>query len=127
MGLLRTTMGIESLTQRGTRIELPDTLVDPSSLLTQVPRPVLEQLGIAPQKWVRFQLADGSVIERDVGFAIVHAGDREAPDDVVFAEAGDRVFLGARSLSGMNLKVDMVQLALVDGGPMIAAAGLIAA
>ena len=47
--------------------------------------------------------------ERDIGFAIVHAGGAATADDVVFAEESDFVLLGARSLDGLNLRVDVVR------------------
>jgi hypothetical protein len=55
------------------------------------------------------------------GFAIVHAGGTFTNDEVVFGEPGDLVLLGARSLEGLNLKVDLVGKRLVSAGPMLAA------
>jgi hypothetical protein len=43
-------------------------------------------------------------------------------DDVVFAEAGDLVLLGARTMEGLNFRVDPVRHVLVDAGPVDAAA-----
>ena len=59
--------------------------------------------------------------ERSVGYAIVHAGGTETNDEVVFAEAGDMILLGARSLEGLNLRVDARSKQLVDAGPIVAA------
>jgi hypothetical protein len=42
----------------------------------------------------------------------------------VFAEPDDIVVLGARSLEGLNLRIDVVRKALVDAGPIIAGASL---
>jgi hypothetical protein len=66
-------------------------------------------------------VADGRILERDIGFAIVHVEGKPTTDDVVFAEPGDRVLLGARSLEGLNLRVDPSARSLVDGGPIVAA------
>jgi predicted aspartyl protease len=82
---------------------------------------VLEDLAIEPQKRVRFEMANGDVIERDVGFAVVYASGTKTVDEVVFGELGDLVLLGARTLQGLNLKVDLVGKRLVAGGPMLAA------
>jgi hypothetical protein len=57
-----------------------------------------------------------------VGFAIVHAGGTFTNDEVVFGEPDDLILLGARSLEGLNLKVDLVGKRLVSAGPMLAAA-----
>jgi hypothetical protein len=52
----------------------------------------------------------------------VRAAGSEAPDLVVFAEAGDLSLLGAHSLEGLNLKIDPVRKDLVAAGPVIVAA-----
>ncbi|HTR79889.1 MAG TPA: retroviral-like aspartic protease family protein [Gemmatimonadaceae bacterium] len=119
--MLRTTIAIENPLQPGVRRELPETLVDTGAELTWVPRPVLEELGIVPRKQVRFEMANGSQIERDVGFGLVNAGGTLTIDEIVFGEASDLVLLGAHSLQSLNLKVDLVGRRLVAGGPMLAA------
>jgi len=123
MGTFRTTIMIENPLSRGDRRSLPDTLVDTGAELTWAPREMLESLGIAPQKRLGFRTADGRAIYRDIGYAIVHAGGTETNDEVVFAENGDMVLLGARSLEGLNLRVDPRSKQLVDAGPIVAAAG----
>lgn len=122
MGTFRVTIEIENVFARGERRALPNTLVDTGAELTWAPRDVLESLGITPQKTYGFRMADGRSARRDIGYAIVHAGDEETPDEVVFAEPGDLILLGARSLEGMNLRVDAREKRLVAGGPMDAAA-----
>ncbi len=52
---------------------------------------------------------------------MLHAADELTSDEVVFGEPGDLVLLGARTLEGMNLKVDLVGKRLVSAGPMTAA------
>ena len=121
MGLLRTDVEIESPLREGDRRLLRDVLVDAGAELSLAPAAVLESLGIRRRKTVRFQQADGTILERSVGFAIVHAGGAFTNDEVVFGEPGDLVLLGARSLDGLNLKVDLVGKRLVSAGPMLAA------
>lgn len=121
MGSFRTTIMIENPLRRGERRALPDTLVDTGSELTWAPRDVLESLGIIRQKTLGFRVADGRALERDVGYAIVHAAGTETNDEVVFAEPGDMVLLGVRSLEGMNLRVDPRSRQLIDAGPIVAA------
>lgn len=119
MGTLRTTVGIQHLSQTGAVHELPETMVDTGSEHTWVPRKVLESLDIAVQRRQQFIVADGRHIERDIGYAIVHAAGCATADDVVFAEAEDLVLLGVRSIAGLNLRVDVVGKKLVDAGPII--------
>ena len=122
MGTFRTTIMIENPLRRGELGTLTDTLVDTGAELTWAPRAVLESLGITRQKTLGFRTADGRAVSRDVGYAIVHAGGTETIDEVVFAEAGDMILLGARSLEGLNLRVDARTKQLVDAGPIVAAA-----
>ena len=90
--------------------------------LSWAPAAVLDSLGITRRKVFRFQQADGTVLERWVGFAIVHAGGTFTIDEVVFGEPDDLTLLGARSLEGLNLEVDLVGRRLVSAGPKLAAA-----
>lgn len=122
MGMLRVTIAVENQLRPGERHELPDTLVDTGAELSWVPRAVLEALGVGPRKKVRFVMANGDEIVRDIGYAIIHAGGTETIDEVVFGEPGDLVLLGAHSLQTLNLKVDLAGKRLVAGGPMFAAA-----
>ena len=109
MGILRTTIAVESHTRRGALVELADTMVDTGSEYTWVPRRVLEQLGIGAERIEHFVTADGRVLAREVGFAIVHAAGARTSDDVVFAQEGDMTLLGAHTIEGMNLRVDLKQ------------------
>lgn len=121
MGTFRTSVGIENMARRGNVMTLPDVLVDTGAEATWIPRAVLESLSIVPERSERYQLADGRVLERDVGFAVVHVAGTTAADHVVFAEPGDLVLLGARSLEGLNLRVDPRRKQLVSAGPIVAA------
>lgn len=121
MGILRTDVEIESPLHEGERRLLRDVLVDTGAELSWAPAPVLESLDVPRRKTVRFQQADGTILERWVGFAIIHAGGTFTTDEVVFGEPDDLVLLGARSLEGLNLKVDLVGKRLVSAGPMLAA------
>ena len=123
MGVLYTTVLIENPLRRGDLRALPETLVDTGAELTWAPRAVMEELGIQVEKRETFQMADGRAITRDVGYAIVHAAGARTNDEVVFAEPDDLILLGARSLEGMNLRVDSRNKQLVAAGPIVAAAG----
>ena len=100
---------------------MTDVIVDTGSELTWIPRPVLEELGIVAERRYQFMLADGRVLEREVGYAIVHVEGAATADDVVFAEPEDLVLLGARSLEGLNLRIDPRSRRLVGAGPIVAA------
>jgi predicted aspartyl protease len=121
MGTFRTTIEIENPARRGERRALENVLVDTGAELSWVPAPILESLDIQREKRLRFRQASGTVLERWTGIAIVHAGGTRTADDVVFGEPEDMVLLGARSLEGLNLRVDPVLRQLIDAGPAPAA------
>lgn len=122
MGIFRTTIEISSLTAPERRRELADVMVDTGSEYNWIPTEILLDLGIAPVRIDRFETADGRVIEREVGFAMLYAGGRSSPTIVVFAGDGDLVLLGAYGLEGLNLRVDLGRKELVPAGPVPAAA-----
>ena len=122
MGLFRITIGIERARQHSEVIWVPDTLVDTGSEATWIPRTVLESLGVAVERKRSFIVADGRRIARDIGYAIIHAAETATIDEVVFAESTDFPILGARTLEGLNLRVDPVKKILVDAGPLLAVA-----
>jgi len=68
-----------------------------------------------------FVMANGEVVTRSVGFAILRVGKAFTIDEVVFAEKGDLLLLGARTLEGLNLRVDSTRKKLVAAGPLPAA------
>ena len=121
VAILRTTIGVESHQRRGDVRELPETLVDTGSEYSWIPRDVLESLGIGVERAQRFRTADGRVVHRVMGYAIIHAGGTRTSDEVVFAEAGDMVLLGAHTLEGLNLRIDLKAKQLVSAGPVPAA------
>ena len=122
VGTFRINIAVEHPAHRGKRVGIEDVLVDTGSEFTWIPTPVLEQLGVQRERTQRFLIADGRVLERDIGIAIVHTEGTFTPDWVVFAEPGDMTLLGAHSLEGLNLRVDPAARRLVPAGPIITAA-----
>jgi predicted aspartyl protease len=122
MGTFRTTIRIENHLSRGPTVSVPEALVDTGSELTWVPAELLQELGIQFEYSTRFITATGERVERDVGYAIVHAEEARTIDEVVFAQPGDMTVLGARSLEGLNLRVDSRNKRLVPAGPLLAGA-----
>ena len=97
-------------------------LVDTGAELSWVPGDLLRALGIEPIKQWSFRQATGQIIERWVGPVLIHAADTITNDDVVFGEPGDLILLGARTLEGLNVRVEPREKRLVDAGPAPAAA-----
>ena len=122
MGTFRVELEIENPMRPGVRARVANVLVDTGSELSWIPSPILESLGIERNEKWRFRQASGTVLERWAGSAFVHVAGKRAADEVVFGEGGDMVLLGARSLEGLNLRVEPANRTLVDAGPAPAAA-----
>ena len=66
-------------------------------------------------------MGNEQTVLRSVGFAIVRIGKSFTVDEVVFAEKGELVLLGARSLEGLGLTIDSRRKKLAASGPLPAA------
>ena len=122
MGAFFTRCKIENSVDRSRFAIIPRILVDTGSEYTWVPTATLEKLGIKREKKdLLFVLANGQQITRSVGFAIIRLDKFFTIDEVVFAEKGDLLLLGARTLEGLNLTVDPRRKKLVAAGPLPAA------
>jgi predicted aspartyl protease len=100
-------------------------MVDAGSESTWIDGTVLEAIGIERRKKdLQFRLANGQIVTRSVGYAVLRVDKAETVDEVVFAEKGDRQLLGARALEGLNLRVDSRRKRLVAAGPIVTAAAV---
>jgi predicted aspartyl protease len=96
--------------------------VDTGAESTWINGAVLAKAGIEPRKKdIQFQMANGQIITRSVGYAVLKVDKAETVDEVVFAEKGDLQLLGARALEGLNLRVDSRRKKLVAAGPIVVA------
>lgn len=121
MGTFYTSCRIENHNRKRSA-EIRRVLVDTGSEYTWVNEETLVALGIRREKKDQtFVMANGKQITRSIGFALVHVNDTFTTDEVVFAEEGDMQLLGARSLEGLNLRVDSRAKKLVAAGPVLAA------
>lgn len=120
MGTFRVDIEIENPAHPGERRVLHSVLVDTGAELSWVPADILESLGIEPHNKWNFRQADGTILERWAGGAIVHVAGKRTNDDVVFGQPGDLTLLGARTLEGLNFRVEPVTRSL-DAGPAPAA------
>lgn len=119
MGAFYTGCMIQNHVDRTRSARVPKILVDTGSEYTWVPETVLDRIGVEREKKdMPFVMANGQQITRSVGFAIIRIGKYFTIDEVVFAEKGDLLLLGARTLEGLNLSVDPRQKKLVAAGPL---------
>lgn len=123
MGTFFTRCKIENISDRTKSAIVSRVLVDTGSEYTWVPTSTLEKVGINREKKdLAFTMANGQLVTRSVGFAIIRLDKFFTVDEVVFAEKGDLLLLGARTLEGLNLVVDPRKKKLVAAGPLPAAA-----
>ena len=122
MGTFHIGCKVENHIHRGRSVIIPKMLVDTGSEYTRIPSSRLEHIGVTREKKdMRFVMANGQLITRNVGFAILRVGDSFTIDEVVSAEPGDLILLGARTLEGLNLMFDSSKKKLVASGPLTAA------
>ena len=97
----------------GTSFETVEALVDTGASFSWVPRDLLERLGVQAQDRWEFEVADGRIIQRDVGRTWVRIDGRNEITLVVFGDEGSPPLLGAYTLEGLLLAPDPVNRRLI--------------
>ena len=83
-----------------------EALVDTGSELTWLPAAVLREIGVMPHRKRTVLDAAKQRVQREVGHVMLYSHGRKTEDEVVFAEPGDRVVIGARTLEGFGVTMD---------------------
>lgn len=99
---------------QATRFERIQALVDTGASHTALPASVLRRLGVMPHDRGRFQLADGSIVTREIGRTWVRIDGRAETTIVVFGDEGSMPLLGAVTLEEFWLGVDPVAKKLIE-------------
>ena len=97
-------------------------LVDSGSELTWLPKELLFGIKVSPVRRRSFSTATKQLVTRDTSYAIVSAEGFETVDEVVFAEPGDMLLLGVRTLEGFGVMVDNLGHRLVATATIVASA-----
>ena len=114
------------MAERSKSALIDQLLVDTGSEYTWLPAIVLQDIGVQVEKpHLQFVMANGDVITRDVGYALLKVNGFETVDEVVFAAEGDLNLLGARTLEGFGAIIDAGRKQLVASGPRLAATGIL--
>jgi len=111
MGVFRESIELGNL--EGTHFETVEALVDTGASYTRAPRSLLQRLGLQPQERWPFRIADASIVEYEVGQALVHLAGRSRFTVVVFGAEGEEPLLGAVNLEEFGLGVDPLHRRLV--------------
>ena len=122
MGIFYVDCTVANMAARDRSILIEQLIVDTGSEFTWLPEQVLFGIGVKVEKGdQKFVMANGEVINRDIGYAIVRVNGFETVDEIVFARDGDLNLLGSRTLEGFGAVVDAAKKQLVAAGPHLAA------
>ena len=122
MGVFYVDCTVENIAARDKSVSIEELIVDTGSEFTWLPENVLIDLDVKVEKpGQNFVMANGEVITRDIGYAIVKVNGFETIDEIVFARKGDLNLLGSRTLEGFGAIVDARRKQLVAAGPFLAA------
>jgi predicted aspartyl protease len=122
MGTFQVGCRVENHVDRRKSATVSRALVDTGSEYTWLPETTLQKIGVEVEKKdLAFTMANGELITRSVGFAVIRIDKHFTIDEVVFGEPGDMTLLGARTLEGLSLVVDPQKKKLVAAGPLRAA------
>ena len=90
-----------------------EALVDTGASFTIIPAETLDELGVTPIDRYPVELADGRVVDYDLGQAHATIDGRSIPTLVLFGDSGTEPMLGAYTLEGLRLAADPSQGKLV--------------
>jgi predicted aspartyl protease len=122
MGVFYVDCSVENMALPDKSARVEQLLVDTGSEYTWLPKDILASIGVDVRKPNRqFVMANGNVVTRNIGYALLRVDGFETVDEVVFAEDGDLSLLGAHTLEGFGAIIDAQRKQLVAAGPHLAA------
>jgi len=105
MGLTHVTTTVRSLAGRGKGFEA-EFLVDTGAVDSLAPAKVLRKAGIKPEGKNIYELAEGSPVELEYGFARISLLGQETVTPIIFGPDGSEPNLGVLALEGLGISVD---------------------
>jgi clan AA aspartic protease len=87
-------------------------LVDTGATDTVIPSNELEKLGVKRESKRNYEMADGTVISCDVGFAFITVNGEKVAANVIFGEENSEPLLGVTVLESAGFIVDPVRQTL---------------
>ncbi len=112
MGTFRQKVTISNLGDPSKLIEL-EMVIDSGATYTWVPQELLSEIGIAPLAKRKLKLANGEIVERNIGFINIAIKEEVLPTLCIFVDPESEPLLGAHTLDGFSLGVDPVNKTLV--------------
>ena len=105
MGLTHVTTTVRRLAGRGKGF-IAEFLVDTGAVDCLAPAKDLREAGIKPEGKNIYELADGSPVELEYGFARISLMGEETVTPIIFAPEGSEPILGVLALEGLGISVD---------------------
>ena len=111
MGLVYAVTEVTNITGGKERYNMP-FLVDTGATDTIIPAKELEKLGIKREGSRKYELANGTIVTYDVGFAFLCVNGEKVVANVVFGEDNTEPLLGVTVLESAGFIVDPIQQVL---------------
>ena len=111
MGLTHISVAVSDLAKSGAPFE-GEFLVDTGAVDCLAPRDQLLTAGVRPEGKAVYELADGTPVELEYGFARIEFLGAETVAQVIFAAPGSEPILGAVALENVGVVVDPVSKTL---------------
>jgi clan AA aspartic protease len=105
MGLIKVTVEICDLVKAGKPYE-DQFLVDTGAIDCLVPASKLKEAGVKPEGRSVYELADGTPVEYEYGFARVSFMGAETVAQVIFGPENTEPILGAVALENVGIGID---------------------
>ena len=100
----------------GERYAEIEATVDTGAFYSMIPARLLREIGVERSARRRMRLADGTIVDADVGEALVTVNGESVTTLVVFGDDDAPSLLGAYALEGLALAVDPVDQRLIPRG-----------
>jgi clan AA aspartic protease len=105
MGLTHVTTTVRRLAGRGKGYSA-EFLVDTGAVDSLAPATALRKAGIKPEGKNTHELANGTPVELEYGFARISLLGEETVTPILFGPAGSEPILGVLALEGLGISVD---------------------
>lgn len=117
MGLVSVEATVTGQGKRSARVEF---LVDSGARYSLLPMKIWKTLALKPKRRLRFTLADGTVIERNVSECRFRLSGIDGHSPVILGEAKDEALLGVVTLESLGLVLNPFERTLQPARMMLA-------
>ena len=111
MGFVYATIEVTNITGGDAKYSMP-FLVDTGWADTVIPADELEKIGVNREAKGNYELANGTVVSYDTGFAFISINGKKVAANVVFGDVNSEPLLGVTVLESAGLMVDPVHQVL---------------